>query len=184
MKITHTVLEGTPEELQRLSEWPQIAMSLTQTSAARDIATPQSIDTNRITLPSALDEFIAKRGSRNPGRELLRELADHFLSSGRATWKIGTSGNSEDGQTPYFSLYAPGPQRVGSAAYIHPVNGRVTVRLAWEDSGVTDELRGQAFRASEQAGNTYGVGVMVTSPSSYDAAVALITLAIKRALQA
>lgn len=184
MKVTHTVLEGTPEELQKLDQWPLIVGTISQVTTPTDDPQGDAEPANSSALPSELDNFIAKRGVSNSGRNLIRQLTEHFLLSGEATWKIGTSKSSPDGQTPYFSLYALGPQRVGAAAYIHPVNGRVTVRLTWDDADVPDELRAHAFKASEQEGNMYAIGVMVTSQSTYDAATRLIGIAIEHARQA
>jgi hypothetical protein len=187
MKVTHTVtvLEGTPEELRQLDQWPAIVASLEQqpqTAATEDHDAPGQPASS--SLPSELDNFIAKRGVNNPGRNLVRELAEQFLDSGEATWKIGTSSNSPDGMTPYFSLYAPGPQRVGAAAYIYPVNGRVTVRLMWNDADISEDFRAHAFRASEKSDSNYAVGVIVTTRAEFDAATQLIQLAIKRAREA
>lgn len=142
----------------------------------------RQVPPGRLTLGS--DNGSQFSGVSNSGRNFVRQLSEHFLSGGQATWMIGRSSNSADRQTPYFSLYASGPQRVGAAAYVYPVNGRVTARLAWDDPAVSDELRAQAFRASEKDGSMYAVGVMVTSQPTYDAAVQLVTLAIDRARQA
>lgn len=183
MKLTYIAVEGTPDELQQLEQWPAIARQLSaaaEPAADADPAVHNPAADVPVRLPGELDAFISTRAGNNPAQHLLRRYAAEAIAAGVAEWHIGQSSKEPDGRSKYFSLYAPGPRRVGAASYVHPVNGRTTFRLSWDDPAIQD-VKKSAFKASDDPTATYAVGIMITSEAALEEAQALLAAAVEKA---